>query len=487
MSRTAAPTTQQTTRDRVAASQAEIAALYLADERPWVLGYSGGKDSTAALQLVWEAIASLPPEQRTKNVYVISGDTLVETPGIIDYLTETLDRINDAAVEADLPITAHKVSPRVQDTFWVNLIGKGYPAPTSRFRWCTERMKIKPANAFIRERVAEHGEVIVVLGVRRQESATRAQVMSLRRIRGSLLSRHTKLPNAFVYTPIRDYSLDDVWTYLLQVPSPWGNNNEDLLAMYRSSSAGECPLVVDTSTPSCGSSRFGCWTCTVVTKDKAMEAMVDNGQEWLEPMLELRDFLAETQDPARKTEVRDHVRRNGQVMQKTFGTTDDPIVRGPYRLDFCKQVLERLLRAQVEAQGNAPAGQAVQLISEAELHEIRRIWRYERNDWADSVPEIYRQVTGRSLKWVADDEASFGLEDEALLHELSEAHGVPTQLVKALVAAERDYVGLKRRSGVQKRLESVLGQEWRTEAEVTEDILQMIQAELGGQSELESA
>lgn len=487
MSRMAAPTTQPTTADRIAASKAEIANLYLADERPWVLGYSGGKDSTTALQLVWEAIASLPPDQRTKNVYVVAGDTLVETPVIIDYLSDTLDRINDAAVEAGLPITAHKVTPRVEDTFWVNLIGKGYPAPSSRFRWCTERMKIKPANAFIRERVAEHGEVIVVLGVRRQESATRAQVMSLQSIRGSLLSRHTKLPNAFVYTPIRDYSVDDVWTYLLQVPSPWGNDNEDLLAMYRSSSAGECPLVVDTSTPSCGSSRFGCWTCTVVTKDKVMEAMVDNGQEWLEPMLELRDFLADTQDPVRKTEVRDHVRRNGQVMQKTFGSTEDPIVRGPYRLDFCKQVLERLLRAGVEAQASAPAGQAMQLISQAELHEIRRIWRYERNDWADSVPEIYRRVTGTSLKWVADDEASFDLEDEALLEELSEAHGVPTQLVKALIAAERQHVGLKRRSGVQKRLESVLGQEWRTEADVTEDILQMIRAEQGGEPELESA
>lgn len=483
----AAPTTQPTTADRIAATRVEITDLYLADTRPWVLGYSGGKDSTTSLQLVWEALASLPPEKRTKNVYVIAGDTLVETPVIVDYLSDTLDRINDAAAEAGMPITAHKVVPRVEDTFWVNLIGKGYPAPSSRFRWCTERMKIKPANAFIRERVAEHGEVIVLLGVRTQESATRAQVMSLRSIRGSLLSRHTKLPNAFVYTPIRDYSVDDVWTYLLQVPSPWGNDNENLLAMYRNSSAGECPLVVDTSTPSCGSSRFGCWTCTVVTKDKAMEAMVDKGQAWLEPMLDLRDFLAATQDPVRKTEVRDHVRRNGQVMQKTFGSTDDPIVRGPYRLEFCKDVLERLLRAQAEAQTNAPAGQVVQLISEAELHEIRRIWRYERNDWADSVPKIYAKVTGRSVKWIADDEASFDLADEALLQELSDAHGVPTQMVKALIATEREYVGLKRRSGVQKRLETVLGHEWRTEADVTEDILRMIRAEQGEQPEGDSA
>lgn len=466
MPRTAASKLQQTTSDRISATKDEIAELYLSDDRPWVLGYSGGKDSTTALQLVWNAIASLAPEQRTKSVYVIAGDTLVETPVIVDYLAETLDRINEAAMEAGLPITAHKVSPLVQDTFWVNLIGKGYPAPSSRFRWCTERMKIKPANSFIRERVAEHGEVIVVLGVRRQESATRAQVMSLRSIRGSLLSRHTKLPNAFVYTPIRDFSVDDVWTYLLQVPSPWGNDNEDLLAMYRNSSAGECPLVVDTSTPSCGNSRFGCWTCTVVTKDKSMEAMVDKGNEWLEPMLDLRDFLAETQDPQRKAQLRDHVRRNGQVMPKTFGAKEDPFVRGPYRLDFCKEVLRKLLQAQQEAEALAPPGQHVELISEPELHEIRRIWRHERNDWADSVPNIYSEVTGEDLRWVTDDEATFGVADEALLAELCDSHDVPTPLVKRLIATEREFAGLKRRAGMQHRLEVVLGQEWRTQEEV---------------------
>src|SRR5205823_7980843 len=137
------------------------------------------------------------------------------------------------------------------------------------------------------------------------ESATRAQVMSLHRIKGTRLSRHSSLPSAFVYTPIADFSVDDVWTYLLQVPSPWGSNNRDLVTLYRNAQAGECPLVVDRTTPSCGNSRFGCWTCTVVERDKSMEAMIDAGQEWMEPLLELRDWLAATQDPARKREFRE--------------------------------------------------------------------------------------------------------------------------------------------------------------------------------------
>ncbi len=449
----------------------EIRQVYLGDERPWVIGFSGGKDSTVTLQLVWYALRGLKPSERRKHVYVISGDTLVETPVIIDYLTDALTLINEHAEQEGLPLSAHKVIPTVEESFWVNLIGKGYPAPTSRFRWCTARMKISPANRFIRDRVAEHGEVTLVLGVRSQESATRAQLMSLRRIKDSLLSRHSTLPNAFVYTPVSDYSLDDVWTYLLQVPNPWGRDNNDLLALYRNSSAGECPLVVDTTTPSCGSSRFGCWVCTVVTKDKAMEAMIDNGEEWLEPLLKVRDFLAETQDPKRKVEVRDHVRRNGQVMLKNYGDTDDPFVRGPYTLEFCQEVLRRLLRAERASREAAPKDQEVGLINESELLAIRRIWRNERHDWEDSLPKIFEEETGEVLDLPDDDQAAPNADDEALLAELTAKHELPIGLVKSLIDTERDLQGLQRRSRIMDQLGTVLAQEWRSEADLIAEIV----------------
>jgi DNA sulfur modification protein DndC len=448
----------------------EIRKVYLADERPWVIGFSGGKDSTVALQLVWYALRGLEPSERHKPVYVISGDTQVETPVIIDYLTESLESINEHAEREGLPISAHKVIPNLDESFWVNLIGKGYPAPSSRFRWCTARMKISPANRFILERVTEHGEVVLLLGVRKQESATRAQVMNLRRIKNSLLSRHSTLPNAFVYTPIRDYSVDDVWQYLLQVPNPWGRDNNDLLALYRNSSAGECPLVVDTSTPSCGSSRFGCWVCTVVTKDKAMEAMVDNGDEWMEPLLELRDFLADTQKPKRKKEVRQHVRRNGGVMKKDYGDKNDPFIRGPYTLEFCQEILSRLLAAEKRVREEAPVDQPVQLISIEELLEIRRIWRYERQDWEDKLPAIFKEATGQELELPLDDQPFLDGEDEQLLGELSAEHGVPLGLVKQLIDKERDMQGLRRRAKVMDEIEKTLSHEWRSEEDLVAEI-----------------
>lgn len=244
----------------------EIQSIYLEYPQPWVIGYSGGKDSTTVLQLVWLAIEKLPKEKREKPVYVIASDTKVETPVIVDHLDTTLERVNKKAEEKNLPFEAQKVMPNINDSFWVNLIGRGYPAPTSRFRWCTDRMKIKPANRFIENKVTEHGEVIMLLGVREQESATRQQLMRTYEVKEHVLRRHTSLPGAYVYAPISDWSVDDVWTFLFQVESPWGNNNRDLAAMYRDANAGECPLVIDDSTPSCGNSRFGCWDAQLQRK-----------------------------------------------------------------------------------------------------------------------------------------------------------------------------------------------------------------------------
>ncbi|WEJ99479.1 MAG: DNA phosphorothioation system sulfurtransferase DndC [Candidatus Sphingomonas phytovorans] len=442
----------------------DVREIYLSDSRPWVVGYSGGKDSTTALQLIWAAISTLPPEKRSKTIYVISSDTLVETPVVSNYIDVSLKRIAQAAIEQDMPVVTHKVVPDVDRSFWVNLIGRGYPAPSRRFRWCTERLKIEPANDFIRSRVAEFGEVVMVLGVRSQESATRAQVMSLHAIEGSRLSKHSSLLNAFVYAPIADFSTDDVWTYLLQNQSPWGNDNRDLVAMYRNaSSAGECPLVVDTSTPSCGNSRFGCWVCTVVERDKAMEAMIDSGEEWLTPLLEFRDKLSETQDPARKLEFRDYRRRTGGV---SFIGDTDRVMPGPYTMDFRRELLRGLLETQRQVAVEAPAGEAPILIHPHELHEIRRLWRTERGDWQDSVPRIVRETLGKDAgfvepDWVSEDAVAFTTEDGELLNAICAENDVPTELVMRLLDVERASHGLKRRHAVHTRIEDVFKLDWR--------------------------
>ena len=50
----------------------EIKYVYRSDNRPWIIGYSGGKDSTTVVELVYDMLLSLRPNERTKNVYIIS-------------------------------------------------------------------------------------------------------------------------------------------------------------------------------------------------------------------------------------------------------------------------------------------------------------------------------------------------------------------------------------------------------------------------------
>ena len=445
----------------------EINGLYKADRRPWVIGFSGGKDSTVALQLVWEALAQLPESERTKTVHVISSDTLVESPVITAYIGGIITKINTAAKQRSMPFTAEVVLPQLADTFWVNMIGRGYPAPYRRFRWCTDRLKIQPANRFIEEKVNHYGEVVLVLGSRRSESATRAQVMSLHRKPGSLVSRHSSLRSAWVYAPIEHFTTDDVWSYLLSVKSPWGADNRQLLTMYRNAQAGECPLVVDTTTPSCGNSRFGCWTCTVVERDRSMEALIDSGEDWMEPLLELRDWLAKTGEPESKHEFREVRRRNGQIQQ--WGENEDKIVWGPYKLEVRRDILRYVLEAQEKVRETGPDPN-IELISQDQLHEIRRIWRVEEGDWEDSIPRIHRDVTGRDLAWVQEDAPTSSELDERVLVEVCEDHGVAAGLMRELMDLQRRLQGLGRRHGVQNEIEKILKKDWRDPEKVLAEI-----------------
>ncbi|MCR9206206.1 MAG: DNA phosphorothioation system sulfurtransferase DndC, partial [Halobacteriovoraceae bacterium] len=420
----------------------EVKALYLLNDTPWVIGYSGGKDSTAVTQLIYMSLQELTAEERHKTVFVLSSDTKVETPSIVNHVEVTLKMIQEAAKNDGLPIETVKVEPNVSNTFWVNLLGKGYPTPSQQFRWCTDRMKIKPANKFINDQVSRFGEVIMVLGVRSDESASRAQTIQKNQDKynpESLLSRHTTLGGAYVYPVIKEFSTDDVWTFLLQNDSPWGFDNNSLLALYRSANAGECPLVIDSSTSSCGNSRFGCWVCTVVTQDKALEGMVENGEDWLEPLLDYRDMLAETQTPENKKKMRNHKRRNGQVnwiARKVKKTGNSETVReeeytssemsyGPYKPEYLKKFLEELLKTEKAVNDKNPTGEYFDLITIHELEEIRKIWRIELQDWEDSVPKIFEKAMGRDYPLRDKRGGGFKGMDFKLLSDICEKHNQP--------------------------------------------------------------
>lgn len=454
----------------------EVQRIYSTDKRPWVIGYSGGKDSSAVITLVYLALLGLPPTMRTKPIFLVSSDTLVETPVVVDLIQKTMQQIEAGAKRDGLPITQHPVVPKTHETFWVNLLGKGYPAPTRSFRWCTERMKINPVSDFIRDKVSQFEEVIVVLGSRSSESSSRAQVIAKHKIDGTRLARHTTLSNAFIYTPIDTWDVEDVWKLLRgafryspddveEWESPWGGNNRPLWTLYMdSSNQGECPLVIDDSTPSCGSSRFGCWTCTVVTKDKAMESLIQNGEDWMLPLLNFRDMLANTSDPAKKDTFRNYKRRTGKVSYQYAKdgeelSADRKHVPGPYWLSYRREWLKKLL--QIEKSINE-SGHDITLITHPELHAIRQEWLKDPNepDWHDSLPELYRSVYGQDLNWIVDDQSRFDASDAELLSQITQGFDVEPEMVMKLIELEISMEGISRRQGIFDKIGTILKQDW---------------------------
>ena len=436
-----------------------IKQLYLEDRIPWICGYSGGKDSTAIVQLVWMALRQIPKEKRVKTVHVISTDTMVESPVVAVWSSQSLKKMAEAAAAEDLPITPHRLTPEIRNTYWVQVIGRGYPYPRQNFRWCTDRMKIAPANNFIKEILDAESEAIMVLGSRKAESATRKAVLEgyeKKRYRAHL-SPNGSFPNSYVFTPIENWTNDNVWQFLVQYENPWGHSNKELMAMYSGASAdGECPMVIDTSTPSCGNSRFGCWICTLVTEDKSMNAMIKNDEEkaWMLPLLDFRNYIASMEDKSVDRNRRDFRRMTGKLTWH-----NGRLVHGPYTKEVREDFLRRLLELDILIHEIGPEEiKDVPLITMEELRMIRKLWLDEKREFDDSLPRIYEEVTGKPfIDPAIKTNKYYGKAEWELLHEVCEELYPDEQLLPEMQARLLDVEAksstMIRRRNIKKSIE----------------------------------
>jgi len=404
--------------------------LYLEDERPWLVGFSGGKDSTMLASLIFDVVLSIPAEQRKKPISVLCTDTRVEIPAIAEMIDGTLDRMRKCSQQHNLNIDANLLKPLIEESFWVNMIGRGYPPPNRTFRWCTQRMKIDPVNDFVQQRVGHWGEAILHLGARRAESSTRAQTMAARPTRNGL-QRHPDLPRVWVSNPIEFLSTEEVWAYLLQNPNPWGGDNRPLYKLYASASNGECPIQIDTSTPSCGNSRFGCWTCTVVDRDKASEGLLAGGDERMEKLIEFRETLLFYRDPA-----------NGKRDTRRMNGNQGP---GPLLISARRELLSKLLALQEEVQ--------LQLISPEELLLIQQMWKAARDpDDGRGVARIVNRQKGVIMN--AD------LSELSRLREIEDKvaaeKGISAETLRRMVAKVEEYSESHRARGLPDDLLNIL-------------------------------
>ena len=339
----------------------------------------------------------------------------------------TLEKMRKCSEKNSLRIDVNLLRPSADQSFWVNIIGRGYPPPNRVFRWCTQRMKIDPVTIFVQQRLGHWGEAILHLGARRAESSSRAQTMAGRESRNGL-HRHPDLPRVWVSNPIEFLSTEEVWTYLLQNPNPWGESNRSLFALYARS--GECPIQIDTSTPSCGKSRFGCWTCTVVERDKASEGLLASGDERMEDLLEFRETLIHYRNP-----------ENGKRDMRRMNGSDGP---GPLTMTARRELLTKLLKLQEQT--------GLKVISEDELFLIQKHWKAARQpDDGGGVGRIVTRQRGIVMKDWKEVNQLRDLEEEVVAEK-----GIRADTLRRLLAKVEEHSERHRAPGLPDDMLNIL-------------------------------
>lgn len=434
----------------------EIMIVYQHDNRPWLIGYSGGKDSTLLVTLVYEAIMRLKAANvcLNKTVYVVTSDTMVENPIVKKYMHLSSDSINMAASpeKDNLNIKATILYPEPEQTFWSRIIGLGYPTPEPPgFRWCTDRLKISPMNKFVNEQIKKCGEIIILLGVRKGESLTRQKTITAREIEGKLLNMHNDIPNAYVYNPITEVPNDLVWEFLLKddCQSPWGTDMKYLFSLYQGEAMGEEKSVLGEvdrdKIPVTGNSRFGCWCCTMVKEDKSLQNFINKGTAELIP---LRDFRNELLEMRENGQYREHKRRNGTIYKKNDGSFG----LGPFTLEARRIILEKLLELENTT--------GLELITEAELKAIDKMWDEEGDLTCRTLVDTYYKVKGKKLAW--DDYKTPRFDKEAIdvIKEVALEYDIPIELITKLIVSVDNNKHITKNNQLKKAFDQIINQGW---------------------------
>lgn len=437
----------------------EIEIVYKHDERPWLIGYSGGKDSTLLVSLVYEAMKRLKDggEQLNKRVYVITSDTMVENPIVRNYMHSSSENINKAAKQDSINMQAEIIYPEAEQTFWSRVIGLGYPTPEPpRFRWCTERLKINPMNKFVNERIKESGEIIILLGVRKGESLSRLKTINAREIEGKLLNMHNDIPNAYVYNPITEIPNELVWEFLLKedCKSPWGSDMKYLFNLYQGENLGEEKSVLGEidrdKIPVTGNSRFGCWCCTMVKEDKSLQNFINkaNDKKEKEILISLRNFRNRLLEMREDNDLRDTKRRNGSVYKKSDGSFG----RGPFTLEARRMILKELLELEEKT--------GLKLITDSELKVIDKMWDEEGDLTCRNLVDIYFRVKGRKLPWDEYKIPRFDSESIIEIEQVSEKYDIPFELITKLIVSVDNNKHITRNNKMQRSFDQIINQGW---------------------------
>jgi DNA sulfur modification protein DndC len=341
------------------AIDASIVALRSRPKSHWVVAYSGGKDSTAALKVILAAFRK--SGLADLKLTLIYCDTGVENPILDAFVKSTITRVNAEFSATSAGFKTSILQAPIQDRFFVRIIGRGYPPPTNSFRWCTNGLRIRPVSEFIADQDPQN--TVVVLGIRRSESHQRDRTLS-NGPEGQWQKQREGSKEYDLFLPILNLDVAEVWDAVFWLEAPRSIDSALLQDLYRDAS-GECPVIKAPTAPPCASGRFGCWTCTVVRQDKSAQKLIDAGHNKLKPFLAFRDWLATIRNDSTK---RWPTRRNG-----------NPGL-GPFTLEARKEILLRLNRLENFS--------GITVLSVDERQVIERLWEL------DHLPRLSFKHTG---------------------------------------------------------------------------------------------
>jgi len=321
-------------RDSISALRAMVEKGYT----HWIVTFSGGKDSTTTLIVSLEA-ALVYPEQ-VERIDIVYSDTMLEIPIIRQFALDFMKTIQNMERVARLPIYCHIVCPEIEQRFWVCLLGKGYPPPHQRFRWCTRRLKIEPVENALKSFV-KPGKTLILTGVRFGESRARDARLHQSCGRGGECGQgvwfqfSSRLQAAYM-APIVEWGECDVWDFL----------------QFHAPALGYPTRHIEDSIYNGRETRFGCWICTVVRQDRTMEKITALLQ-WshLRPLLDFRQRVKElTSRPESRL-----IRPDGKPGRLTLAVR--------------RQLLDELLKLQTTV--------GIEIVSPDEIAIIQKYWEKE--------------------------------------------------------------------------------------------------------------
>lgn len=371
----------------------ELVYIYMYDDRPFSVAYSGGKDSTVTMDIVLKSLLLYKhiyknSEALTKKTYVIFSDTLLEMDPVIEGILNSINQIEIFAQTHQLNLDVRRVSPITKNTLFSLLIGKGYMVPRTDNRYCTDRMKILPQKKAIVSILNETKKgFIAITGQRRDESIDREKRMKQLTVDGSFKKHEYKDCN--LYAPLEHWNSNEIWTHIYNHKLSWVDANTLGRVYAEAANDGdECRSLFEGfetgSTPGCGkSARYGCWVCTLFDKDKTLNNLGEH-YDYLKVMEEFRNWLVQFRQ-ATWDDNRD-VFIHGKHKMKLYDRNNHRKgmkIPGGYNLHFRKQILIRLLETErkVISQRGKP------LISDEELAYIQECW-VEDGDLEMSVKQI---------------------------------------------------------------------------------------------------